>query len=194
MSVEDPPLGGDVDFGKSITAIFTTECIFSMLVVATRFLCRRRNRTRVGLDDWAMLGQWVLSLLFTIIVCILAGSGGLRPNYYLTDRERYFKINVDFASVAVAALAQGWSKVRIALLLLRVMDKTAAWRKWFLWIVMILTMCLAIVRAASFGLHCSNPDAFWVRTDKPLQYCWTLQVQASLAIFQSGKHAPFRIV
>ena len=81
---------------------------------------------------------------------------------------------------------EGWSKVPIALLLLRVMGQTAVWRRWFLWILMVLTMCWAIIRVFSFGFHCSNPGAI-LDSGNPHEYCWPVRVQAGLAIFQSSE-------
>ena len=56
------PQNGDVNPGGSIITMYTIQCLVSLLVVALRFWSRWQKSVKFGLDDWAMLGQWVTAL------------------------------------------------------------------------------------------------------------------------------------
>lgn len=87
----------------------------------------------------------------------------------------------------LTSIAAASMKISISLMLLRLMGRTAHWRKWFLWTLMFLTAVITIVTVFITFFQCRIPSAIW---DLPLQAkttCWSPTVLVDEAIFASGE-------
>lgn len=129
----------------------------------------------------------LIYLALAVIVCVMAADGGARHAYYLPPKQLEHVTILNFANQAIAALAQGLSKISIALLLLRLFNATTyRARKLVLWFVIGLTAVNAILQVFVTFFQCQNPQALWKPELAKTTKCWNPHTQPNIAIYTSS--------
>ena len=114
--------------------------------------------------------------------------GGQRHLYYLNPEQREYVIKVDWISQPFNIVCLATGKVSVALLLLRLLGPSAFWRKWFLYISIVLTLVFGILTAIFTFVQCNPVRTLWEGPLKnPHAKCWNPTSQLAFSLFSSSK-------
>lgn len=189
------------DRGPRLLAMYWTECIIVVIVVALRFYSRIKIKG-LGQDDWIILftlvGQFFpvsyddrLRKNVQILVLVLAGlatsavaHGGSRHLYYLhaSDISSVLKLNWMIQPFGIMALAT--AKISVAFTMLRIISSANVWRRRFLYFCIISIFLSSAIAAILTFVQCNPPRALW--TFVPGATCWDPRVQTDYAIFTAS--------
>ena len=88
------------------------------------------------------------------------------------------------------ALAQGLSKVSVALLVLRFAGRIVVWRRLFLYACITSTLILSLLHGILIYVQCDPVRALWETV--PGARCWQATVINNFAVFLGCRSCPFR--
>ena len=198
------PAGGDENRGPSLLAMWWTEVSISIIMVTMR-LCSRWKLKNIGIDDWLMVTAlvmlcasfkvfrrlWsisqVLYISTTIALTFNIAHGGARHLYYLTPSEIEYTTRVTWIENPIGIMAVVTAKISVAFLILRIMGPSTVWRKWSLYVCIILNFIIAVLACILTFVQCNPPRALWEPPSQvPGAKCWNPKHQADYAIFSSG--------
>lgn len=130
----------------------------------------------------------MLFVPFAIAVTFLASHGGARHLYYLTPDNIEYVLKVDWISQPFNIMSLMTGKMSVAFLILRLLGPSAFWRKWFLYINLVLNFVLGSLTAIFTFAQCNPPRALWVGTAKlPHVKCWNPSSQLDFSLFSSSR-------
>ena len=115
-----------------------------------------------------------------------AAHGAYQTGYYLTDSQLELSLLVNTIGEALTPIAAGSMKISIALMLLRLIGRTARWQKWFLWALITSTAIISIITVFVTFFQCGNPQAIWNVALKAETTCSDLSVFVNEVFFVSG--------
>lgn len=214
--INSPPpvldLGLDVDRGGKVAAAYIVGCAISFIFVALRFWARIQIRG-LALDDWCMLVTWVcthstlasllshkshttkvLFIPLTVLTCQLAFNGGTRHLPYLAAKDPIklaYLVKTNWIAQPFGIVCLGLGKVAVSLLIVRLLDRVAYWRKWFLYGLSIWTILNTILMIVLTFAQCKNPKALWQPELKATTTCWDPSVQSNFSIYGSSRSILF---
>ena len=84
-------------------------------------------------------------------------------------------------------MALAIAKMSVAFLILRLVGPSTRWRKWFLYLSIVLTFIIGALACILTFAQCNPPRALWEPTEVPNAKCWKPSVQSDFAIFTGGK-------
>ena len=129
----------------------------------------------------------MIYIVFTIMIIVVAADGGFRHAYYLTSRQISYALKLNYIAQSIFTVGEACGKSSIAFLLLRIMGVTAAWRKWVMWILIVLTLSISIATLFMTFFQCQNPKALWDEELAKTTSCWAPNVETGWALFVSSK-------
>ena len=101
------------------------------------------------------------------------------------SRIQAYKYTVIAPNFSVVSTTTG--KISVAIFLLRLMGPTAsAWRRWFLYILTVISIGMNILAIIVIIGFCRPPEKIW-RPETPGS-CFSLQLQLVAGTAQAGKH------
>ncbi|PSN75622.1 hypothetical protein BS50DRAFT_568219 [Corynespora cassiicola Philippines] len=183
-----PDLGPDVDRGANVAATYIVGCSVSFIFVLLRFWARYQIRA-LAIDDWCMLVTWIPFVPLTVLTCQLVLSGGTRHLPYLAaeDPENLAHlIKTNWIAQPFGIFCLGMGKVAISLLLVRLLQRAAKWRKWFLHGLSIWTVLNTICMIVLTFVQCEDVRALWQQELKATVKCWDPSVQSNFSIYGSS--------
>ena len=131
----------------------------------------------------------MLTLGYSIAMTILAMNNGCRHYYYLSDTERTLATKLNWTLQPWPIMALATSKVSVALLIMRIMG-TSAWRRGFLWFLMVANFFFCSLAIVLTFTQCRPSSALWDHSIKGK--CWKPERQTSFSLFTGSKYNAFR--
>jgi hypothetical protein len=125
----------------------------------------------------------------TVITCQLAFGGGTRHLPYLAmedPKHLVYLVKMNWIAQPFGIFCLGMGKVAIALLIARLLDRAAFWRKWFLHGLSIWTVANTIVMIVLTFVQCEDVRALWQVELKAITKCWNPSVQSDFSIYGSS--------
>ena len=82
-------------------------------------------------------------------------------------------------------MAQGISKVSVALLILRFTGYVVMWRRWFLYVCIFSSLIFSTISVILLYVQCVPVSALW----EPIAeaHCWNPEVQIRFAVFVGSR-------
>ena len=169
-------------------------------MVAMRFYSRYKLKN-FGTDDWLMLTalvsrnidssisnspkvpRQVLYISTTIAETFAATNGGGRHLYYLKPADVQLVTKVTWIENPLGIMALAIAKMSVAFLILRLIGPSTRWRKWSLYLSIVLTFIIGALACILTFAQCNPPRALWEPTEVPWAKCWKPSVQSDFAIF-----------
>ncbi|KAK0511295.1 hypothetical protein JMJ35_005868 [Cladonia borealis] len=186
MNPLPPPAGGDQNRGPSLLAMWWTEVSISIIMVIMR-LCSRYRLKNVGIDDWLIVAALILYVSTTIALTFNLAHGGARHLYYLTQSEIEYTTKVTWIENPLGIMALVTAKISVAFLILRLIGPSTIWRKWSLYVSIVLNLIFAVLACILTFVQCNPPRALWEAPSQvPGAKCWNPKPQADYAIFSSA--------
>ncbi|PVI02415.1 hypothetical protein DM02DRAFT_653560 [Periconia macrospinosa] len=185
-----PPLpnpGPDESRGPQLIVVYAVGFALATVFVALRFWSRKLIKA-IGADDWCMLVAAVFNVPLTVVTIILAADGGTRHLFYLakdpalaisTTRLNWIARPFGFVSLTVG-------KISVALLILRLLERTSRWRKWILHVANALTAINGILLTIVDFAQCENVHAIWNPALKAKTKCMDPDTRSSIALFTAS--------
>lgn len=116
----------------------------------------------------------------------MVGHGGARHIYYLTPSQLSNAVKFNWMAQAFGITIVGTGKISTALLMLKIMGPSL-WRKWFLYISVVLTLIFTILAALFAFVQCDPPRALWEKV--PGAKCWDPKINTDWSIFTACQRA-----
>ena len=162
--------------------------VFTVFVLSARFYVRAARRA-VGTDDWLMLAGWILYTAALGLSTALVMRGSTRHIMYISLTDQLWILKVQNVSQPFGATAVCLAKASVASLLLRIMDKTTVWRRWYLYVSIALYVAMLIVADVLVFMQCNPPRALWnpQLIQEALATCPLVKVNTDFTILYSGK-------
>ena len=130
----------------------------------------------------------MLFIPFAIAVTFLVKHGGARHLYYLTPENIEYVLKVDWISQPFNIMSLMSGKMSVAFLILRLLGPSTFWRKWFLYVNIVLNFILGSLTAILTFAQCDPPRALWEGPTKlPHAKCWNPTSQLDFSIFSSSR-------
>lgn len=130
----------------------------------------------------------MLFIPFAIAVTALVIHGGARHLYYLTPDNIEYVLKVDWISQPFNIMSLMTGKMSVAFLILRLLGPSSFWRKWFLYVNIVLNFVLGSLTVIFTFAQCNPPRALWEgMTRLPNAKCWNPSSQLDFSIFSSSK-------
>lgn len=108
--------------------------------------------------------------------------------YYLTQSEIEYTTKVTWIENPLGIMALVTAKISVAFLILRLIGPSTVWRKWSLYVSIVLNFVIAVLACILTFVQCNPPRALWEAPSQvPGAKCWNPKHQADYAIFTSGK-------
>ncbi|KAF2871552.1 hypothetical protein BDV95DRAFT_606986 [Massariosphaeria phaeospora] len=186
-----PDLGyPDLDRGPNLAATYIAGCVLTFIFVVTR-LCARFSIAGVGIDDWCMLITWIVFLPLTIIVSLFSLSGGTRHLEYLLQdpAQTQYLVKLNWIAQPLAIFCLGSSKVAVAFLIVRLLNRASVWRRWSLYVASAWTVVNTVLMIVLTFVQCEDPAALWDGSVKAKTACWNPKVQSSFSTYGASMHA-----
>ena len=116
-------------------------------------------------------------------------DGGVRHIQYIPESTLSFVMKLQYVNQTFGILCVWFGKISVALLLLRLIETTSIWRRWFLWAcVAIYSVLICACLIVEFA-HCAPVKALWqlqlLRTGRAR--CWDPKVMLNVNTAQGGK-------
>ncbi|PSN71815.1 hypothetical protein BS50DRAFT_629941 [Corynespora cassiicola Philippines] len=160
--------------GPAITAIFWVLTCVAAFVVAARFYARWLIRN-IGVDDWMILFSWVLLVITSAFITHVAQLGGFRHLMYV-PLENASDVARGLLLCQVFNIAGfGTSKFAVGYQLLRVLERTARWRKATIWVIIVITLLYNVIEAVLTMFQCTPAKAAWDPFTKGT--CWNMDAK-----------------
>jgi hypothetical protein len=133
----------------------------------------------------------VVFVALTVLLSLFSFGGGTRHLVYLVQDPELTKnlLMKNWISQSLAILCLGLGKIAIALLILRLLDRVASWRRWSLHFVNAITLVNTVLMIVFNYVQCENPAALWDETVKARTKCWDPKVQSSFSMYGASMHA-----
>ena len=129
----------------------------------------------------------VLYIATTIALTFDVTHGGARHLYYLSQSEIEYATKVAWIENPLGIMALLTAKISVAFLILRLIGPSTVWRKWSLYVSIILNFIFAVLACILTFVQCNPPRALWEAPSQvPGAKCWNPKHQADYAIFSSG--------
>ncbi|KAL9118844.1 MAG: hypothetical protein Q9187_004601 [Circinaria calcarea] len=186
MATAVAPARGTEDRGSALIIIFWTECALALVVVLLRLHSRLLIRG-LGKDDVVMFFTMLLLLILTIFVTVLARNGGAKHLYDLDSQQIQTVVKLNWELQPFGIMALGTSKISVAFLLLRIFGPNTVWRRWFLYVTMVITFLVNALACIISFVQCNPPRALWETV--PGARCWDPSSQANYSTFSSSWNA-----
>ena len=130
----------------------------------------------------------MLFIPFAITVTILVDHGGARHLHYLTPENIEYVLKVDWISQPFNITSLMTGKMSVIFLLLRLLGPSSFWRKWFLYVNIVLNFVFGSLTVIFTFAQCNPPRALWEGTTKlPNAKCWNPASQLDFSIFSSSR-------
>ena len=130
----------------------------------------------------------MLFIPFAIAVTFLVTHRGARHLYYLSPENIEYVLKVDWISQPFNIMSLMSGKMSVAFLLLRLLGPSAFWRKWFLYVNIVLNFVLGSLTSIFTFAQCDPPRALWEGPSKlPHAKCWNPTSQLDFSIFSSSR-------
>lgn len=124
----------------------------------------------------------------TIAATVLVYHGGQRHLYYLTPDQREYATKVDWISQPFNIMSLSTGKVSVAFLILRLLGPSAFWRRWFLYVISVLTIVIGALTSIFTFAQCNPARALWEGPIKnPDAKYWAPSSQLGFSIFSGSK-------
>jgi len=120
-----------------------------------------------------------------VLSTIEVANGSTRHIYYLDHDQIKAVLRYLWIVQPFGIMASAFGKTSVAFLTLRLMGPHVVWRKWILYINIVLYMLGSIMTIVVIFIQCWPVRALWdtVRGS----YCWDPKIAADVAIFLTGK-------
>lgn len=130
----------------------------------------------------------MLFIPFAIAVTVLVIHRGARHLHYLTPDNIEYVLKVDWISQPFNIMSLMTGKMSVAFLILRLLGPASLWRKWFLYVNIVLNFVLGSLTVIFTFAQCNPPRALWEGTTRlPHAKCWNPSSQLDFSIFSSSK-------
>lgn len=100
-------------------------------------------------------------LALTVLVTVLEQQGGGRHLYYLTPPELVSILRLFWITQPFGIMVLTLAKVSIGFLLIRLLGPGKPWRRWLIYINMIITFLVGAADSILGFAQCSPPRALW---------------------------------
>ena len=128
-----------------------------------------------------------LCIPFAVAVTFLVCHGGAHHLYYLTPDNIEYVLKVDWISQPFNIMSLKTGKMSVTFLILRLLRPSSFWRKWFLFVNIVLNFLGSLTAIFTFAL-CNPPRALSEGTKKlPHAKCWDPKSQLDFSIFSSSR-------
>lgn len=121
------------------------------------------------------------------LTTVMVGHGGARHIYYLTPSQLSNAVKFNWIAQAFGITIVGTGKVSTAFLMLKIMGPKTVWRKWFLYVSVVLTLIFTILAALFAFVQCDPPRALWEKV--PGAKCWDPKINTDWSIFSACQRA-----
>ena len=122
------------------------------------------------------------------MITILVSFGGFKRAASLSEVQMRDIRQWTLVARVLTALAQGLSKVSVALLVLRLAGSIVVWRRWFLYACIASTLLLSVLHAILIYVQCNPIRALWETI--PGSRCWKPSVINNFVVFLGCKFCP----
>lgn len=119
----------------------------------------------------------------------MASIGGFKHAASLTEAQMRDIRWLTLAVRVLTALAQGLSKVSVALLVLRFAGRIVVWRRLFLYACITSTLLLSVLHGVLIYVQCNPVRALWEIV--PGARCWEPTVINDFAVFLGCRFCQF---
>jgi hypothetical protein len=122
---------------------------------------------------------------------IFSFSGGTRHLAYLSQDPAHmvYVVNMNWIAQPLAIFCLGSSKVAVAFLILRLLNRTSIWRRWSLYVAAALTSINTVIMMILTFAQCEKPAALWDPVVRSRTKCWDPEIQSSFSIYGASMHA-----
>lgn len=101
--------------------------------------------------------------------------------------ERNLKLN--WIAQAFVIFCLGSSKIAIASLIVRLLNRASVWRRWSLYVASTIVAINTVIMIVLTYAQCENPAALWDLEVKQRTKCWDPKIQSSFSIYGASFHA-----
>ena len=130
----------------------------------------------------------MLFIPFAIAVTFLVNHGGARHLYYLTPDNIEYVLKVDWISQPFNIMSLMTGKLSVTFLILRILGPASFWRKWFLYVNIVLNFVFGSLTAIFTFAQCNPPRALWEGPTKlPHAKCWDPTSQLDFSLFSASR-------
>ncbi|KAH8429171.1 uncharacterized protein LDX57_006840 [Aspergillus melleus] len=165
------------DQRKSLTGVSWGFASVSIIVVSIRVYTRALYTRRAGWDDFFIALSLVSALVCSALVQVGVSYGlGLHATDITNPEAKIqaFKYTVIAPNFSMVSTTTG--KISVVIFLLRLMGPTAsAWRRWFLYILTVISIGMNILAVIVVIGFCRPAEKIW-RPETPGS-CFSLQLQ-----------------
>ncbi|KAI9046000.1 uncharacterized protein KD926_005945 [Aspergillus affinis] len=177
------------DHRKSLTGVSWAFASVSIIVVAIRVYTRALYTRRAGWDDFFIALSLISALVCSALVQVGVSYGLGMHATDITDPEakiQAFKYTVIAPNFSMVSTTTG--KISVVIFLLRLMGPTAsAWRRWFLYILTVVSIGMNILAVIVVMGFCRPAEKIW-RPETPGS-CFSLQLQLVAGTAQASYNA-----
>ena len=122
------------------------------------------------------------------MITLLVSMGGFKHAASLTEVQMRDVRRWTLVARVLTALAQGLSKVSVALLVLRFAGRIVVWRRLFLYACIASTLLLSVLHGILIYVQCNPVRALWETV--PRARCWEPTVINNFAVFLGCRSCP----
>ncbi|XXH03925.1 hypothetical protein Hte_010333 [Hypoxylon texense] len=178
-STNAPP---DIDRSTTMIAVYAVEYGLSLLFVILRVWARLSIRS-TSWDDYFMVATCALFTSVAALAVLYATSGGTRHPVYLERDQEAFVTEIFYISQAVHIITIGVGKLAIGSLLLRLLGPVSKWRRYGIWLLMVLISIFSVLALVFSLVQCPDPADLWNPDPKAVTACWDPAIQSKFTIF-----------
>ncbi|KAG7007208.1 protein csx2 [Physcia stellaris] len=179
MEVLSPPPDGDRNRAAPLLIITWFPYGFALMSTFARVFVRLRSK-RLGMDDYLMALATVLFTITCGLFTVIMTNGGARHLFYLNSTEVTLILKYAILANPFSIMASAFGKASVAVLMLRILQKSVYWQKWFIYTNLALYMAITVVYIILAFVQCS---ALWQKT--PGTGCREPHVLSDIALLQS---------
>lgn len=197
------PLPPDEDRGPQLQAMHWTWTALASVFLALRFHVRIRMRM-VGWDDWMMLfstvgccdgngylcsmakARQILFIIGTSVLTYATSLGGSRHIFYLTPTQALAAAKWSVVSQPWIIFLYATAKTSIGLLTLRFIGPTSLWRRYTIYVVIVVMLVMHSLGCILTFAQCNPPHALWT-PNLPGSSCWHPTVLTRFNYVLSGE-------
>ncbi|XXH05981.1 hypothetical protein Hte_012426 [Hypoxylon texense] len=183
----------DDDKGPAMVTVYVVQCSLALLFLILRLWARLSIHT-LGLDDLFMGITWITYAVATGFAWVVSANGGYRHSYYLDPEQSLYVTRLSWISQPWDIFAQGFGKIAICFLLLRIFGAISRWRKCLIWVVLVLNSINCLLTIVFTYVKCENPEALWDPAVRARTRCWSAGAQNSTMLTLQSVNCSFDFI
>ena len=98
-------------------------------------------------------------------------------------------VKLNWIAQPLAIFCLGSTKISVAFLIIRLLNRASVWRRWSLYVASAITTANTVIMIVLTFAQCENPAALWDSAVKGKTKCWNPSIQSSFSIYGASCHA-----